>query len=378
MHLPLSYRHPAPSVRKPALEDARSKIIQKKRAKIGDVRDILAAKKKPADARYVITKNMSERLGKMAITADRRRRHAHPLPPDPYMLDALALDDLIPPLKYSPSKLSAKPHYAPRRSSGDEYMPRVHPRDLEYTPRPRGYVDYDAVEDTKPLSSRDASDYDLLFKDYMSRKTHGAEPAIPSLPVRRTAEDDVFDLYEAPSRDRRPLPPAPVSSSMRRFIPAEETHLSYEMRSRLEGSHSAPKSMGIFANPTKPLASGSSSQTGSKGFRVMVTNLHSSVTVWDIQELFGDIGGLISAEIVKPGVAEVVYKTVKDAEDAVEVYHNRQLDGLPMKCHLITPPPVPAVTKIHHSGLSSGSSSRKAPLELDLDTLHSALFTKRH
>ena len=63
------------------------------------------------------------------------------------------------------------------------------------------------------------------------------------------------------------------------------------------------------------------------------------VTVFDIQELFGDIGGLLSAVIVKPGVAEVVYKTVKDAEDAVEVYHNRQLDGQPMKCHLITPPP---------------------------------------
>lgn len=37
-------------------------------------------------------------------------------------------------------------------------------------------------------------------------------------------------------------------------------------------------------------------------------------------------------------MAEVAYKLEKDAIDAVEIYHNRQLDGLPMKCTLINNP----------------------------------------
>lgn len=291
------------------------------------------------------------------------------------MLDALALDDLIP-LKYK----SHNPYHPEPMTSRDDHYNKYHyhREDPLDQPRRRSYVDYDAVEDTKPLHSHMAPEFDMLFQDYISTK-QGAAPARykPSIPVE---EEDVFDLYEAPARDRRPLPPAPTSSSsLRRFVPTEESsHLSYEMRSRLEGSQSAPKSMGIFANPTKALP-GSSSSVANKGYRVLVTNLHSSVTVWDIQELFADIGGLLSADFVKPGVAEVVYKTMKDAEDAVEVYHNRQLDGQPMKCHMITQPPPPAakVPAYHGGGGFGGSGRKEPPLELDLDTLHSALFTKK-
>lgn len=418
----------------PVIEDARSKIIQKNRAKIRDVRDLISAKKKPADARYVITKNMTERLGKMghaAVAASAMPRRApRPAAPaftaDRYMLDALALDDLIPMQYDHHHRQSVKQsQYAPLHNHNKQMQPhRFQPvggdydeeehyhkyhyhRDMDLmdvAPRRRSYVDYDAVvdEDTQPMHRRDVPEFDMLFKEYMSTKQGGGgsapAPPPPSSGARYTKaplDEDVFDLYEAPARDRRPLPPPPTSSLNRRFVPTEESHLSHEMRSRLEGSQSAPKSMGIFANPPKP----STSSSTTKGYRVMVTNLHSSVTVWDIQELFADIGGLASAEIVKPGVAEVVYKTMKDAEDAVEVYHNRQLDGQPMKCHLITPPAPPAMQPLnhhhhsssssssmmrHHSGgggfSSSSGNSRKPPLELDLDTLHSALFTnkKRH
>lgn len=41
--------------------------------------------------------------------------------------------------------------------------------------------------------------------------------------------------------------------------------------------------------------------------------------------------------MVRPGVAEVIFSTMKDAEAAVETYHNRQLDGQPMKCLLVNP-----------------------------------------
>lgn len=308
---------------------------------------------------------MSQRIGKMEMAGAgpmplTRRPHRPAAIPDPYMLDDLALDDLIP-LKYNPSKLQRPKQYTSHAASYD-YEPFPRP-----PPMRRSYVDYDAIEDTQPLHGRAPPEFDALFKEYLSTKQGGSSvPAAPLPRYKTSVEEDVFDLYEAPSRDRRPLPPPPSSSSsnQRRFIPTQDTHLSYEMQSRLEGSsRGESKSMGIFANPTKTLSGGggtSSRGASPKGFRVMVTNLHSSVTVWDIQELFADIGGLVSAAIIKPGVAEVVYRTLKDAEDAVEVYHNRQLDGQPMKCHLITPPP-------------------PATMELDLDTLHSALFTsKRH
>lgn len=52
------------------------------------------------------------------------------------------------------------------------------------------------------------------------------------------------------------------------------------------------------------------------------------------QELFGDVGPLVRASLQRPGVAEVVYVRRDDALRAVDVYHNRQLDGLPMHCSM--------------------------------------------
>ena len=70
------------------------------------------------------------------------------------------------------------------------------------------------------------------------------------------------------------------------------------------------------------------------GHRVYVSNLHHKVTQEDIFELFGDIGPLMKSTLQRPGVAEVVYAHREDALRAVDVYHNRQLDGLPMHCAL--------------------------------------------
>lgn len=64
--------------------------------------------------------------------------------------------------------------------------------------------------------------------------------------------------------------------------------------------------------------------------------------------MFEDIGELLEARLVRPGVAEVIFSTMKDAEAAVDTYHNRQLDGQPMKCMLVNPrssgkPTAPAI-----------------------------------
>ena len=71
------------------------------------------------------------------------------------------------------------------------------------------------------------------------------------------------------------------------------------------------------------------------GAKIQVSNLEDSVSQEDISELFGDIGALKRAKLVEPGVAEVVFIKKEDAQKAVEIYHNRQLDGKAMKCKLV-------------------------------------------
>jgi len=73
------------------------------------------------------------------------------------------------------------------------------------------------------------------------------------------------------------------------------------------------------------------------GFRVFTTNLHPMVDQNDIQQLFGRIGPLHESRIISPGIAEVTYKSLSDAEKAIEEYNNRLLDDLPMKCVLVNP-----------------------------------------
>ncbi len=85
---------------------------------------------------------------------------------------------------------------------------------------------------------------------------------------------------------------------------------------------------------------GGSGHSGSPlaGTKVVVSNLQDSVTQEDIVELFGDIGALKRAKLVEPGLAEVVFVKQSDASKAVEIYHNRQLDGKPMKCRAVGAP----------------------------------------
>ena len=43
--------------------------------------------------------------------------------------------------------------------------------------------------------------------------------------------------------------------------------------------------------------------------------------------MFGDIGPLKNARLVKPGVADVIFVNMEDALAAVKTYHMRLLDG---------------------------------------------------
>ncbi|XP_034840627.1 polymerase delta-interacting protein 3-like isoform X3 [Maniola hyperantus] len=107
-------------------------------------------------------------------------------------------------------------------------------------------------------------------------------------------------------------------------------------------------------------------------FRIIVSNLRSSVTAGDIEELFGDVGGMVESRLVRPGTAEVLYKSLEDAQRAVELYHNRQLDKQPMNCLLVTPrTTAPAPSSSNKPALYSTNSN----VEPDISTFHKVLFS---
>ncbi|XP_055384696.1 polymerase delta-interacting protein 3-like [Condylostylus longicornis] len=330
-------------VRKTRVIDARNKIIQKKRAKIRDAR---------------------ERLG----TKDARLR-----------IKQRSIDN---------SKVGIKVNNMLRRNDNPRSIRKNIPVGNLYG-APRGYIDYDNMEMLE--EEYDPSNISLrrtVYNDIVSNFNMYGEK-----PLMKPWGNDLFEAYDIPSRSMegpenmsirrkiRNMSPEiiPHKSILRgnsptyhtRFNP-EKSHLSYEMRSRLERAPDPHVSMGIFANPSKSQVSILPSS-----YRIVVSNLHSSVSQSDIQELFEDIGELHEARLVKPGVAEVIFKNLKDAEKAVDTYHNRQLDGQPMKCLLVNPrasnkPTAPAL-KVSASSQLSG----KTPLEIDIDALHKVLFRRK-
>jgi len=118
-----------------------------------------------------------------------------------------------------------------------------------------------------------------------------------------------------------------------------------------------------------------------QGCKVVITNLQTSVTQEDILELFGDIGALRRAKLVTPGHAEVTFVQRKEAQRAVEVYHNRQLDGKPMKCTLVgqdaVTPAVGNAFKLPQSLMRRGSREDTRATAPDIESIHRALFMNK-
>lgn len=163
--------------------------------------------------------------------------------------------------------------------------------------------------------------------------------------VRKTAELDRPRQLKVVARAPQSLPklePAyhdddwSFESKSRTIIDEEdlEDEDKYYRSSRQPGVKSRLDSM-----KSRPEMNSRSKSSPTTGYRIVVSNLQANVTQEDIKELFEDVGELLVSRLVRPGTAEVIYKTLKDATKAVETYHNRQLDGHPMKCLLVNPRP---------------------------------------
>ncbi|XP_016986747.1 uncharacterized protein LOC108049877 [Drosophila rhopaloa] len=283
---------------------------------------------------------------------------------------------------------------------------------------PRGYVDHDNMQDLEDEEITRT----LHFGHYTSqplppRYTFGGfdlnrddDVEMSTAPLKNNIASDPFSIYEvARNRIERPSLPTPLvvgrtDTSEKLFERRQRNmvntnNLPESLRARLFGGEPDRRvSHGIYANenrgggggvgggggaggalsmahpmtmrrspPTLPLGASNSKA----GYRLLVSNLHANVTTADIRELFSDIGPMYDAHVVRPGTAEVIYKSLEHAEMAVDAYHQREFDDQPMHCVLVNPH---SSHRSAHSASSRTVTTNSSGVEVDIDALHSVLF----
>lgn len=298
--------------------DARQKIIQKKRVQIRDARDIIAenARKSIKDARELLSsrKPASQRGAKRSPSVPRARmgrkgvrKHFDPLDDELDLITDMIIDDM-------------KPIGSLKRTVFNEFHSVAPPISMPQLPK------FKIANDVPRVSPDPFDCYNVPSRRII--------PAMPIRPerVERYQPGRVMSAHMDAYEPRKSiLRSAQADDHDDRFVNNRYFASSSDsVRSRLYNeSRDRNESAGIFA---KLPVGGASPEAGR---RIIVSNLHISVTESDVQELFEDIGALKNVKLVRPGIAEVVFKNQEDAEEAVSTYHNRQLDGQPMKCMLV-------------------------------------------
>lgn len=359
--------------------DARFKIIQKNRLKMTDARDKLAEIAKQSDARLKIDKlratqfkkvdsflsisRKGGRNGRIALSTNKisqfnaiphnvtnsyiqspRRTVGYRPPLEPHYVDNISMD-------YNDDYLMESPPL--RRTVNNEYAPSLPPPPPVFNLKPA--TPYTWV---KPSSS--------LGKNSIARKQESERPRDFKVIAHTSIGKHNNSYREDWSFGSKSRTILSDNSAEGKYYDSR-SHREVGIKARLDTS------------PVKSRNSGMSQQkmitTHTTGYRIVVSNLQANVTQEDIKELFEDVGELLVSRLVRPGTAEVIYKTLKDATKAVETYHNRQLDGHPMKCLLVNPrprnnPTGPAVRPLAEPRRGTSSSY----VEPSLGAVHRALF----
>lgn len=307
--------------------DARNKIIQKNRAKIHDARDKLAQiAKRSGDARLkLLQKNIRflKKVGELDTAVTELKRASNP---KPTLKTPQKRPDIV---RRAPYQRMTSGGGGVSVGGGDVSMDM----DLEYFPSSaslrrtvKNEIAYVPTSSMPPLPT---------FK-YV-------EPARRLTPATRPAdyEVDPFDCYEVPTvrpydvseprnlnrsvlgahmdtyaqkslrtnnissmNYERSMPlstsqykgGSQLLSSKRYSADENASHLSHEMRARLQRAPDATQSAGIFSNP---YASNSRErQITNAGYRIVVSNLHNSVSQSDIKVIF-DYSNYYSVQVKK-------------------------------------------------------------------------------
>ncbi|XP_034942092.1 polymerase delta-interacting protein 3-like [Chelonus insularis] len=376
------------------ITDARLKIIQKNRAKLTDARDKLAEIAKQSDARLKLEKLRATSLKKInppfsGITRKTGRSGRLTLSTNkiaPLMSTHLPVSNYtVPNTRVSKYQTSfSEPHgytmddvvmdYSNDAFMMDVPLRRTVNNEYALTPPPpppvfgiKNSSSYDWVNQTSSNSSRN------------SRKIDHDRPRqlkiIDRAPLSQKTDSTYRDSWSFGSNSRTII----TNDDHDEKYYNSRSSRDVSVKSRLDSSLSKSQRS---ADPvmSRPKTTSLSSSSQQSGYRIVVSNLQANVTQEDIKELFEDVGELIVSRLVRPGTAEVIYKTMKDAAKAVETYHNRQLDGHPMKCLLVNPrpknnPTAPAVRSISESSRRGTNSSYVQP---SLGAVHRALFDDCH
>ncbi|XP_044271195.1 polymerase delta-interacting protein 3-like isoform X2 [Tribolium madens] len=371
---------------KPQVQDARQKLIQKKLSTVKDARDVLAKIAKGQDARNKLNK-LRQKRGTIATANGNIKVIGQNIV---QKIDSNGKISLV----TNKAKSSTGMNATIQKELGLVTSPKkaVVRRALAASRVPQT-VRQAVLNEIDPYNQMLMRTYDpSLYKWSKPGMRTTASQLIGSLEGRvRGAKGEVFQGWQNFPINKSPLgyidldavddeemPLAPIAP-IKQTITLQGSSRISNIHSRLDGSPIEPETHGIFGQPkTKVVVPA--------GHRIVVSNLQPTVTQDDVKELFEDIGQLLAARLVRPGVAEVIYKNLKDAQKAVDTYHNRQLDGQPMKCLLVNKRPLnnptaPALTKMESQGLLNtievSSSSNSNKLVPDLSTIHKVLFQRK-
>lgn len=304
--------------RKPIVVDARNKIIQKNRAKIHDARDKLAQiAKRSGDARLKLLKkniNSLKKFGELDTALDVVKRASGAAPPPP------------PQPKKRSANATAFQRNAPKDVDMDmdvdmDYYPslrRTVKNDIAYTPAStmpplptfekymvpakrypdvkRPMAEFSEPDPFDCYEVPSARPYDVSEPRNLSRSVHEAHmDAYPRKGILRPSSGNGPLGYE------RSLESSRYRLDNRRFVADENSHLSTDMRVRLQRAPDATQSAGIFSNPyiDGPQRELTMNHGSNQGYRIVVSNLHGSVSQSDIKELFEDVGPLLDARLGK-------------------------------------------------------------------------------
>ncbi|KRT80002.1 RNA binding protein [Oryctes borbonicus] len=376
---------------KASVVDARQKLMQKKRNQVVDARDILAGMARKQDARdriqmlrekgrgesiangnvRVIGSSIlkkTDRNGKISLVTNKVKVSNDLNIAIQQQLGLIsptrATSKKVIPKRSLPSRPKTPPFIPPviRKTILNDYIPPVDPSyrfDYDQSDLYRWYrTGHPSLLMSQELEARRPKLTRNLVTDSANNewRSYRSSNSRPSTYVDLDAVDDE-DMPLVP-------PPRPTMGS------------KGNIHSRLDSTPPQQQSHGILANSTKTKV------VVPIGHRIVVSNLQNGVTEDDIRELFEDIGQLLVARLVRPGTAEVIYKNLKDAQKAVDTYHNRQLDGQPMKCLLVNKRPLnnptaPAITSNIEGSISvSKSTTSSNKLVPDLSTIHKVLFQR--
>ncbi|KAK9889758.1 hypothetical protein WA026_007138 [Henosepilachna vigintioctopunctata] len=333
-----------PKFNKGKVQDARQTLLLKKRKGVTDARDILAKLAKTHDARSKLDKiretrkggvprngnikiigtnivRKTDQNGKISLLTNKAKAATNIKLAIQRELGLVSPNRSGASRRFTQTNKRTVPNVSPQISSRKQPVLNAYQYESTYEPVPSVSSLY---KWSNPAASQLINSVERPFRRNELLNTRTYENFSISRPLRTRAYIDLDAIDDEEM---------PLEVPLRTSIHLQGTSRSSNIHSRLDATTPQLESHGIF------------SQTKTKvvvpaGHRIVVSNLQNTVSQEDIKELFEDIGDLLAARLVRPGVAEVIYKNLKDAQKAVDTYHNRQLDGQPMKCLLVNKRPL--------------------------------------